>query len=125
MTKFVEYLENGEIYGTRCKECGELQFPPRAHCPKCLSTNFEWIPVSNQCILITYTTVEAAPLSLIERAPYRLGLAQFTEGPKVLAWIDNAIAESEVSIGMKLRLRTLQLTNGNLAYTLVKEDKFS
>ena len=67
--------------------------------------------------------VEAAPLSFIERAPYMLGLAQFTEGPKVFAWIDNAIAESEVSIGMKLRLRILQLSNGNLAYTLVKEDK--
>ena len=52
-----------------------------------------------------------------------LGLARFTEGPKVFAWIDTAIAESEVSIGMKLRLRILQLSNGNLAYILVKEEE--
>ena len=123
IANFVEYLDKGKIYGTRCKECGKLQFPPRAHCSKCLSTNFEWVPVLNQCVLITYTMVEAAPLSFIERAPYMLGLAQFTEGPKVFAWMDTAIAESEVSIGMKLRLRILQLSNGNLAYTLVKEAK--
>jgi len=123
VVKFVEYLQNGEIYGTKCKKCGEFQFPPRAHCSKCLSTNYDWVPLVNQCVLVTYTTVEAAPLSFIERAPYMLGLAQFTEGPRVFAWIDSAITEKEISIGMKLRLKILELTNGNLAYTLVKENK--
>lgn len=118
VTKFMEFLQEGKIYGTKCKECGALQFPPRAHCLRCLSSNFEWGHLSGNCTLITYTRVDAAPAAFKEQAPYILGLAELTEGPKVFAWIDKSIAEDHISLGMKMRLNATRLSNGNWTYVL-------
>ena len=118
VSKFVEYLEAGEIYGTKCLECGLIQFPPRAHCLKCLSSNFEWSLLLGDCTLITFTKVDAAPTSFKERAPYLLGLAEFSEGPKVLAWIDQRIPMENLKAGTKLKLEPSKLENGNLSYIL-------
>ena len=118
VSKFVEYLEAGKIYGTKCLECRLMQFPPRAYCLQCLSTNFEWRLLSGDCELITFTKVEAAPTSFKEQAPYLLGLAEFSEGPKVLAWIDLRIPEKNLKAGTKLKLKPTKLENGNLSYLL-------
>lgn len=117
VAKFVEFLQEGKIYGTKCKECGAIQFPPRAHCLRCLSSNFDWNHLSGSCTLITYTKVEAAPAAFQEQAPYILGLAELAEGPKVFAWI-KSVAEDHILPGMKMRLRTIKLSNGNWTYVL-------
>ncbi len=120
ISKFIGYLEDGKICGTKCKECGYVQFPPRAHCVKCLSNSFEWKELSGDCVLITYTKVDSTPSMFKEQAPYILGLAEFSEGPKVFAWIDRTIPDDQVGVGMKLKLNPTKLTNGNLCYTLTK-----
>ena len=117
---FVDFLEKGGIYGTKCKKCGCIQFPPRAHCARCLSTEFEWKEFSGDCKLITYTHVDAAPSTFKEQAPYVLGLAEFAEGPKVFAWLDKSIPIDQVKSGMKLNLRASKLVNGNICYTLTQ-----
>lgn len=53
-----------------------------------------------------------------EQAPYFLGLAELKEGPKAFAWIDKQIPESQIRIGMKMRLKIVKLPNANLIYTL-------
>ncbi len=53
-----------------------------------------------------------------DKAPYILGLAEFREGPKVLAWIDKTIPEEQVAAGMKLKLTPTKLANGNVSYLL-------
>ena len=118
ISKFVDYLQEGKIYGTECKECGCVQFPPRAHCVRCLSSNFEWKELAGDCVLITYTKVEATPSMFKEQAPYLLGLAELPEGPKVFAWIDKSIAEDHISLGMKMRLNATRLSNANWTYVL-------
>ena len=120
VAKFVDFLQEGKVYGTKCKECGALQFPPRAHCLRCLSSNFEWSHLSGNCTLITYTKVDATPAAFKEQAPYILGLAELTEGPKVFGWIDKSVAEDHISLGMKMRLRTIRLSNGNWTYVLTE-----
>lgn len=120
--KFVEYLEQGKICGTKCKECGAVQFPPRAHCARCLSNEFEWSSLSGLCTLITYTKVDSSPSAFKEQTPYILALADFPEGPKVFASIDKAISADDLAVGMRLQLRPLQLSNGNWSYVFSKPD---
>ncbi len=120
VSKFIDYLEQAKIYGTECKECGCIQFPPRAHCVRCFSTNFEWKELAGDCALITYTKVDAAPSTFKDQAPYLLGLAEFPEGPKVFAWIEKETPEDQLGVGMKLKLRVTKLANGNLSYLLGK-----
>jgi len=118
LSKFTQYLEEGRIYATKCLKCGCLQFPPRANCSKCLSDSWEWVPLSGDCKLVTYTKVDAAPAAFKAEAPYLLGLAEFSEGPKVFAWIDRMIPESAVKSGVGLKLKPFKLSNGNFCYTL-------
>jgi len=120
ISKFIDYLQEGKIYGTQCKECGCVQFPPRAHCVRCLSNSFEWKELTGDGVLITYTKVDATPPMFKDQSPYFLGLAELSDGPKVFAWIDKTIPEDQISIGMKLKLNPTKLTNGNLCYTLAK-----
>ena len=122
IAKFIDYLEEGKISGTQCKECGYVQFPPRAHCVRCLSSNFEWKELTGNCVLITYTELHATPSMFKHQAPYFLGLAELSNGPKVLAWIDKTIPDDQITIGMKLKLQPSNLPNGNLCYTLIKRD---
>lgn len=122
ISKFIDYLQEGKIYGTKCEECGLVQFPPRAHCVRCLSSNFEWKELSGDCTLITYTKLDATPSMFEDQAPYVLGLAEFSEGPKVFAWIDKTTPEDQISVGMKLKLIATKLQNGNLSYTLVRSN---
>ena len=120
VSKFTEYLADGKIYGTKCIECGNLSFPPRADCSRCLSSKWEWAPLSGECKLLTFTRVEAAPAAFQDEAPYIIGLAEFSEGPKVLAWVDRAV--EEVKPGVRLKLKPTTLRNGQLSYLLTRPD---
>ncbi len=120
VSKFIDYLAEGKIYGTVCRECGYVQFPPRAHCTRCFSSSWDWKQLSGGSTLVTYSKVEAAPAMFKDQAPYILGLAEFAEGPKVLAWIDKTIPETEIAAGMKLELTVVKLANRNLTYQLTK-----
>jgi len=88
----VDYLKKGELAGTKCLECGALYFPPKADCPKCRSTKFDWVPLNENCKLITFTEVFFAPPEFQKETPYLLGLAELEEGPRVFAPIDSRIA---------------------------------
>jgi uncharacterized OB-fold protein len=122
VSEFTKHLAEGKIYGTKCLECGNLEFPPRANCSRCLSDKWEWTPLSGDCKLLTFTRVDAAPAAFQDQAPYILGLAEFSEGPKVLAWIDRAIPERKVKTGVGLRLKATTLKNGQLSYVLTTPD---
>jgi len=118
VSEFTKHLREGKIYGTKCVECGNLEFPPRANCGRCLSDKWEWVELTGDCKLLTFTKVDAAPALFQDQAPYILGLAEFSEGPKVLAWIDRAVPESEVKAGVRLRLKATNLKNEQLSYIL-------
>ena len=72
--------------------------------------------------MLTFTRVEAAPEAFKGDAPYIVGLAEFSEGPKVLAWVDRAVPESTVKVGVKLRLKPLKLEDERFSYLLTTTD---
>jgi uncharacterized OB-fold protein len=69
---------------------------------------------------MTYTKVDAAPAAFKDQAPYTLGLAELAEGPKIFAWIDKAVNENRIALGMKMRVKPKQLSNGNWTYVLTE-----
>lgn len=117
---FVKHLEEGKIMATRCRRCGQLYFPPRADCPQDLSTDMAWEKLSGRCRLITYTTAHFAPTGFQEDLPYTLALARCEEGVNVYACLNKNLNESEIHIGMGLKLAPLQLPNGRITYEFRK-----
>ncbi len=121
LQEFEESLETGKIMSTRCKKCGRLYFPPRADCD-CTKGDMEWVELNGNCKLITFTTLYFAPASFRYEVPYSLGVAQFEEGPTVLAPISKGIKENEIKIGMNLRLVPVELTGSRMIYELRKTE---
>ena len=108
---FVDYLEQGKIMATKCKGCGRASFPPKVDCPKCMSSNVDWIEINSQGTLLTFTVVNYGPSGFEDDAPYTLGIAEFEEGVKILGRISKEINPEDIKIGMKVRLASVKLGN--------------
>jgi len=119
--KFFEGLKEGKIYATQCNICGNKFFPPRADCPKCLTSNINWIPLDPEGELLTYTVVSVKPSSFAHYKDYVVGIAQLKDGVKVLAWI-NIDDPRKIKPNMKVYLSTTRREpEGYITYELTPE----
>src|SRR5256885_17174125 len=73
----------GELRMQRCRPCDELYFPPRLACPRCLSTDVAWEPLSGRGTLHTYL-INHRPAPGFE-APYAIAVVQLDEGPRMMS----------------------------------------
>lgn len=117
---FVSYLEKGEIVATRCRNCAETYFPPRADCLRCRKSDMEWIPIDSHASLITFTEVSFAPPAFQKETPYLLGLAELENHQRVFAPISREVNRSELRPGFKLELRVAH-SGGGVYYVLEKQ----
>ena len=113
---FITYLEAGKVMATRCRKCGGSCFPPKADCPKCLSSDVEWFEVKSQGKLASYTVVNYGPSGFENDAPYILALAKFDEGIQILARLSRDIEEKDIKIGMNLTVNPAKLPDNRIAY---------
>ncbi len=114
--KFVEFLKNNELRGTRCKECGKKFFPPRSDCSACFSDQMEWFPITGEGTLISYTKANFAPAGFEQDVPYMLGVAEFDEGIQVFGRIDKSLPDESLKAGTKVKIRTVELGGDRISY---------
>jgi len=112
---FIDYLEKGEVRGTKCRSCGRVFFPPRADCSWCMNSDVEWIEIKGQGTLVSYTKVNYGPTGFEKEVPYILALADFN-GTKVFGRLSKEIAEDTVKVGMAVKVAPLSLPEGKLSY---------
>jgi uncharacterized OB-fold protein len=113
--KFWNGIKEGKIFTTKCKKCGKLFFPPVADCPTCLSSDPEWVELSNDAEIETFTQVLVLPATFQKYEPYIIGIARLKEGVRVLAWLKDAKIE-DVKVGMKVKLAPKVSSEGMLTY---------
>ncbi len=101
--KFWEKLEEGKVFTTRCKDCGKIYFPPSGDCVDCLTSDMEWVELSGEAVLVTFTQVAVRPQTFSDYEPYIVAVGKLKEGVNVLAWL-TGIKLEDVKIGMKMRL---------------------
>ena len=116
---FWEKLKEGEIYATKCKKCGKLYYPPQVDCPECLASDVEWIKLSEEAKLETYTQVLTRPQSFENYEPYIIAIASTSEGVKIMGWLEGVKLE-EIKVGMKLKATGGLLEDG---YHIIKFTK--
>jgi uncharacterized OB-fold protein len=112
---FVEYLEKGELRGTKCRSCGRVFFPPRADCSFCLSDDMEWFKVEGQGSLISFTKVNYGPTGFESDVPYILALVDYN-GTKVFGRFKKEVPEEEIKVGMAVKAVTSKLPSGQVSY---------
>lgn len=114
----VDYLEKGKVMMTKCQQCGKAFFPPKADCPKCVSSNVEWLEISSTGTLLTFTVVNYGPSGFENDTPYTLGIAEFEEGVKVLGRVSKEISPEEIKVGMRVKLTPVKLANEQIIYEM-------
>jgi len=114
--KFWERLEEGEVCATKCRKCGRLYYPPQGDCAHCLSSDVEWVKLSKEAILETYTHALQKPAGFNHYEPYIIAIARTKDGVRVMGWLEDVEPE-DVKVGMKLAMSTKKLTDGFLVIT--------
>ncbi|MEM3824267.1 MAG: Zn-ribbon domain-containing OB-fold protein [Candidatus Bathyarchaeia archaeon] len=116
--KFWEGLKEGKIYATKCRKCGRLYFPPSADCSECLCSDMDWVELSSEAEIETFTHVVFRPTSFCEYKPYTVAIGRLKEGVRVLAWL-TGFKLSQIKVGMKVKLVAKTSQEGNPTYEFV------
>ena len=117
--EFIDFLEDGKVKGTRCKDCGLVFFPPRADCYKCLASNVEWFEVSGSGKLVTYSKLEFAPVGFQDDVPYCIALLDYGKY-KIFGRIAKDVPEDEIKVGMEMKTVVNKTSNEQLNYVFQK-----
>ena len=116
---FVSHLDEGKVTGTRCKDCGQVFFPPRADCYKCLTSNMEWFDVSGTGKLVSYSKLEYAPVGFDDDLPYCIALLDYGDY-KVFGRLASDLPPEEIAVGMDMKTVVNELPNGQVNYVFEK-----
>ena len=83
---FWEAARRHELVMPRCKTCDQLFFYPRSECPRCLSTDLEWVKMSGHGRLHSFTIVQQpANAAFNADVPYVYAVVQLNEGPRMVS----------------------------------------
>lgn len=118
--KFVDFLTEGKIKGTVCRDCGAKYFPPRADCAKCFSKNMDWFDMPERGKLETFTTAYYAPLGFEADPPYTMGVVDFGDGLKLFARLSKALKPEEVKVGMAVTVQPVKYDDGQISFEILK-----
>jgi hypothetical protein len=105
-----------ELEAHRCRECGRVTYAERLRCLNCKGREFDRVPVSGKCELVTFSEVRNLPWGIDERERV-LGVAQFEEGFRAMGWVK----ADDPGIGMTLlaRVEPVRVIEGEEAHGLV------
>jgi hypothetical protein len=84
-----------------CAGCEKMVWYPRAHCPRCGSSNLEWSTCTGRGTVYSYTTVAHGTDAYSDVTGYVLAYVELDEGPRVLTNIVGCLP-SEVSVDMRV-----------------------
>ena len=93
------------LVGTKCDNCGKVDFPPRSVCPECGRKSvgkMKTIKLEGKGTVVTYTTIYDAPSQFDMQKPYTMAIIEMDEGVRLTSQIIDVKPE-DVKIGMKVR----------------------
>ena len=105
---FWEGCKRHELLVQKCKECGNLRWIPEDFCLDCLSTEYDWVKVSGEGKVYTFTIVHRPPIpELKPLTPYVVAWVELKEGTggnvRMMTNIINCDPK-DVKIGMPVRV---------------------
>lgn len=104
-------LKEGKVYATKCKKCGKTYYPPQVHCPRCLTSEVDWIHLSKGK-LETFTKVYLKPQGFTHyEHDYTLTIVKTGEGVRVLGWLENMDVDIS-KVGMPVEITTKIMPDG-------------
>jgi uncharacterized protein len=105
-----ESIRAGAMKLQRCKHCATWLYPPGPSCPKCLSPELEWTPVSGEGKLVSWVVFHRHYLPAYP-PPYNAIAVRLAEGPTMISNLEGAMPE-DGCIGRAIRLIYVTMPDG-------------
>ncbi len=99
---FAAIRDEQKIYGTGCSKCGKVFLPPRKTCINCFTHNEEWVALSHEGELLSFTVARRQLAALPAKAPVIYGLIKLDGADTALLHMLGEVAPSDVKIGMRV-----------------------
>ena len=103
---FWDACRRRELRFQRCRSCRRFRHPPIPGCPHCGSGDVEWVPVSGNGRIFSYTLVHHPTMpALASHVPYNVIVVEFPDAPGVRL-ISNLldVGTDGIEIGMAVTL---------------------
>jgi len=108
---FYDALNQNELIGSKCANCGHVAIPQRYICPVCHSEKMERLVFSGKAELAAYTVIYIPPTEMVNagydaKHPYCTGIVTLAEGPRMSAQIIglDLSQPQDIKIGMPLKM---------------------
>jgi uncharacterized OB-fold protein len=103
---FWEGLKVREFRVPKCNNCGAYNWIPYPSCRTCFSDDMEWVPVSGDATIWSYSVVERGAGAFAEDAPYVVALVKLAEEPRSCIVVTNIVDcdPYSVEIGMPVKV---------------------
>lgn len=83
---FWEGCAAGELRLQQCGACHLVRYPVSETCPRCLSPDAEWRPMSGRGVVLSAIAFHRAyNPAWADRVPYNVALIQLDEGPRMFS----------------------------------------
>ena len=108
--------EDRKLYATRCRDCSETAFPPRLHCPKCISDAIDWLEITSamEAKLYAFTTQSRG---LRFTAPEVIGVVEIPDVGLIISPVAGTM--SDLEIGQPLQPEVIDIHDGLSFYRFV------
>ena len=104
VAEFANHPKDGRLMGSRCTDCGQVSFPPRADCSACRHGEFKFTELSGKGTVMTFTKIDAAPAGFEDDVPFHLGVVDLEETGRLLANFGDTIDPDEIAIDMPVQV---------------------
>jgi uncharacterized OB-fold protein len=90
----------GELRLQTCKQCNEMWFPEGPCCPRCLSTDFAWNPVSGRATVWSHIRMHQKYIAAYaDEVPYTVIMVKLEEGPRMYSALAEGSPPPRVGAG--------------------------
>jgi 3-hydroxybutyryl-CoA dehydrogenase len=85
-----EFLNEKRIMGTKCKNCENIDLPPRQICSKCQSSDIDWQELAGKGKVESFTNIHVGTSEYCQKGydmkhPYAYCIVKLDEGPSISA----------------------------------------
>jgi uncharacterized OB-fold protein len=71
-----------ELVIQKCDDCGHYRLPPSVLCPRCMSTNAQWVKASGKAKVFTWEITHQAFYPAFD-TPFNVAIVELEEGPRM------------------------------------------
>jgi len=105
-SKFLVGLRDEQvIMGTKCGRCGKVYIPPRKACPVCFGGETEWVKLSGEGTVVSFTVTRRQLASLPKKTPVIFALIKLDGADTAMLHYLGDVKPEDVKIGMRVKAK--------------------